>query len=149
MKKILLLVAIIAAGYFGFVQDRGSGPIAEFAASTASSSDTDAILARAFEDRLSNVQVEGRGTVAKLLPDDNDGSRHQRFILRLQSGQTLLIAHNIDVAPRVDSIREGDTVEFNGEYEWNAKGGVIHWTHRDPNGRHPGGWLKHGGRTYQ
>lgn len=149
MKKLLLLVAIVAAGYFGLVQDRGPGPLAEFAAPSEARSDTDALLARAFESRSSDIQVEGRGTVAKLLPDDTDGSRHQRFILRLRSGQTLLIAHNIDVAPRLDSIREGDTVEFSGEYEWNPKGGVIHWTHHDPNGRHPGGWVKHGGRTYQ
>jgi uncharacterized protein DUF3465 len=147
MKKLLLLVAIVAAGYFGLVQHRGSGPIAEFVATTASSSDSE--LARAFESRSSNVQVEGQGSVAKLLSDDTDGGRHQRFILRLQSGQTVLVAHNIDIAPRVDPIREGDTVRFSGEYKWNSKGGVIHWTHHDPNGRHPGGWLKHGGRTYQ
>lgn len=149
MKKFLLLAAIVAAGYFGLVQDRSSGPIWEFTATTPSSNNTDAILARAFESRSSNIQVEGRGSVTKLLPDDNDGSRHQRFILRLQTGQTLLVAHNIDVAPRVDSIREGDTLEFSGEYEWNPKGGVIHWTHHDPNRRHPGGWLKHGGRVYR
>lgn len=149
MKKFLLLAAIFAAAYFGLVQDRVSGPIREFTATTPSSNNTDAILARAFESRSSNIQVEGRGSVTKLLPDDNDGSRHQRFILRLQTGQTVLVAHNIDVAPRVDSIREGDTVEFSGEYEWNPKGGVIHWTHHDPNRRHAGGWLKHGGRVYQ
>ena len=45
----------------------------------------------------------------------------------------------------VDSLKEGDSVAFNGEYEWNAKGGVIHWTHRDPQGSHVAGWLKHKG----
>jgi len=149
MKRLWLLVAIVVAGYFGLVQYRVSGPGAEIAPATRSSGDSDSILARAFENRRSNVQVEGRGTVAKLLPDDRDGSRHQRFVLRLQSGQTLLIAHNIDLAPRVDSLREGDTVLFSGEYEWNPQGGVIHWTHHDPAGRHPGGWIKHGGRTYR
>ena len=110
---------------------------------------SDEVLARAFEQRLSNIQVEGQGTVRKLLSDDNQGQRHQRFILELGSGQTLLMSHNIDLAPRVAGLRLGDTVSFNGEYEWNAKGGVIHWTHHDPRKRHPAGWLKHNGRVYQ
>jgi len=43
----------------------------------------------------------------------------------------------------------GDSVAFKGEYEWNAEGGVIHWTHRDPEGAHVAGWLKHNGQTSQ
>lgn len=73
----------------------------------------------------------------------------KRFILRLAGGRTLLIAHNIDLAPRLQEIGEGDTVEFCGEFRSNPRGGVIHWTHHDPRGRHPGGWLRHKGRTYQ
>ena len=103
----------------------------------------------AFEQHQSNIQVQGSGTVIRILSDDNSGSRHQRFILKLASGQTLLIAHNIDIAPRIPDLAEGDRVDFCGEYEWNSKGGVIHWTHSDPNARHPGGWLKHRGKTYQ
>ena len=87
--------------------------------------------------------------VVRILPDDNDGSRHQRFILRTASGQTLLIAHNIDLAPRISDLRKGDRVEFYGVYEWNDRGGVIHWTHHDPQGSHTPGWLRHKGRTYQ
>ena len=114
----------------------------------APSSESDQILQRAFESRTRNLQVEGRGVVKGILPDDNEGSRHQRFILELGSGQTLLIAHNIDLAPRIPNLHEGDEVEFRGEYDWNPEGGVIHWTHDDPAGRHPGGWLKHQGQTY-
>lgn len=50
---------------------------------------------------------------------------NQKFIVKLASGQTLLVAHNIDVAPRIQSLRAGDRVQFSGEYEWNDKGGVI------------------------
>ena len=106
-------------------------------------------VARAFQHHQSNVQVEGEGTVSRILPDDNAGSPHQRFIVQLGSGQTILIEHNIDLAPRIDDIKVGDGVSFSGEYVWNEKGGLIHWTHHDPAGRHPAGWLKHDGRVYQ
>lgn len=94
-------------------------------------------------------QAEGSGTVLRILSDDNEGSRHQRFILQLANGRTLLIAHNIDLAPRIPDLRPGDRVEFNGEFEPNPQGGVIHWTHHDPDGQHVDGWLRHEGRTYQ
>jgi hypothetical protein len=106
-------------------------------------------IGRAFKNRTSNVQVEGAGVVTRILDDDLDGSRHQRFIVRLASGQTVLIVHNIDIAPRVEALEPGDSVRFYGEYLWNEKGGKVHWTHHDPNGKHPAGWLKHNGRTYQ
>ena len=103
----------------------------------------------AFKIQNSNAQVKGQGTVIKILADDLDGSRHQRFIIKLSSGQTLLVAHNIDLAPRINSLQKGDLVIFNGEYEWNAQGGVIHWTHHDPAGNHPGGWIEHNGKRYE
>lgn len=106
-------------------------------------------IARAFANRSSDVQVEGEGTVIKLLADDLNGSRHQRFIVELASGQTLLVSHNIDLAPRIDTLRVGDSVSFYGEYVWNEKGGVIHWTHHDPKGRHVSGWIKHNGKTFK
>ena len=67
----------------------------------------------------------------------------------LGSGETVLLSHNIDLAPRIESLKKGDTVEFYGEYEWNEKGGVIHWTHNDPDGSHVAGWIKHQGKTYE
>ncbi|WP_300381054.1 DUF3465 domain-containing protein [uncultured Alcanivorax sp.] len=109
----------------------------------------DSLIQAAYENRQSDVQVEGAGRVVNVLPDDNKGSRHQKFILELASGQTLLIAHNIDLAPRIPDLHEGDRVSFYGEYEWNERGGVVHWTHHDPQGRHVDGWLKHQGKRYQ
>ena len=106
-------------------------------------------IGRAFRDRRSDVQVEGAGVVARLLEDDVEGSRHQRFIVRLPTGQTVLIAHNIDIAPRVADLQEGDRARFYGEYVWNEKGGLVHWTHHDPQGKHVAGWIKHNERTYQ
>jgi len=109
----------------------------------------DASLAAAFRDHSHDLQVQGSGVVERVLADDTEGGRHQRFILRLASGQTLLVAHDIDVAPRVEGLKAGDTIAFDGVYEWNAEGGTIHWTHRDPAGSHAPGWLRHDGTTYQ
>ena len=100
------------------------------------------VLENAFNNQRSELQVEGQGIVIQILSDDLDGSRHQRFIIRLSSGQTLLITHNIDIAPRIDSLQEGDTISFYGEYEWNSQGGLIHWTHRDPHRNHTDGWIE-------
>ncbi|HEY6065034.1 MAG TPA: DUF3465 domain-containing protein [Thermoanaerobaculia bacterium] len=104
---------------------------------------------RAFEGRRSGVPVEGRGTVVRILPDDEAGSRHQRFIVRLDAGGTVLLAHAIDVAGRVSPLRVGDELSFRGEYVWNPKGGLVHWTHRDPVGRHAAGWIRRGDRIFE
>ena len=143
-----LLLALVAAALWyverpGGVSSVGVEPPAPI--ERATENDIEAL----FEQRRSDVQVRGAGTVLRTLSDDDEGSRHQRFILELPSGHTLLIAHNIDLVPRIDSLQKGDRVEFYGEYEWNDKGGVIHWTHHDPRGRHVAGWLKHQGRIYQ
>jgi len=153
MNKFLLIAALAVAAYFTLAPDvrTPASPAAETqpgVSSLARDSD-EATLENAFVNRSSNQQVAGQGTVVKMLPDDTNGSRHQRFIVRLNSGRTLLLSHNIDLAPRIDSLHTGDTVAFYGEYEWNPKGGVIHWTHRDPQGHHPAGWIKHDGQTYQ
>ncbi|WP_094586812.1 DUF3465 domain-containing protein [Synechococcus sp. BO 8801] len=124
-------------------------PIGPILSLTSYSSAADKVIANAYQAQQSGVQVGGEGVVDRVLPDDDDGSRHQRFILRLASGQTLLIAHNIDIAPRIEALRSGDRVAFYGQYEWNAEGGVIHWTHHDPDGQHVSGWLKYNGMVYQ
>lgn len=110
---------------------------------------SDAALASAYEEHQNDLQVTGSGVVIRILADDSNGGRHQRFILELGSGQTLLVAHNIDVAPRIPALAVGDEVEFHGVYEWNDEGGVIHWTHHDPAGVHEPGWLEHNGTVYQ
>jgi hypothetical protein len=143
MKRIhiaaFVVCTLIWAGCGSAIQSSGQNGVAAV---------DDSQVGRAFKNRTSNVQVEGQGVVSRLLADDIAGSRHQRFIVRLTSGQTVLIAHNIDIAPRV-GLQEGDSVRFYGEYVWNEKGGMVHWTHHDPAGRHVAGWLKHNGRTYQ
>lgn len=146
MKKLLLLAAIAAAFYYLNLGPAPPLPDEGLQSPPAVATDT---LAAAFAERQSDVQVTGTGRVTRILGDDSLGDRHQRFILELPTGQTVLIAHNIDLASRVEPLAAGDAVEFHGVYEWNDMGGVVHWTHHDPEGRHEPGWLKHRGRTYE
>lgn len=145
MKKLIYLV-MAGAAVFAVLQQTEFSPTS--ANAPAQSSHVDA-LQNAYRQHRSNVQVKGEGRVAKVLPDDLRGSRHQRFLLRLASGQTILIAHNIDLARKISQLKAGDKVAFYGEYEYNDKGGVVHWTHVDPGHRHVNGWLRHKGVTYQ
>lgn len=148
--RALPLLGVLIAAVLGsqWLEPERLAPAPRPAASAAPAA-ADRVLGQAFSQGRSGEQVRGAGVVVTLLPDDREGSRHQRFILRLQSGQTLLVAHNIDLAPRIPALAAGDTVAFNGVYEWNRQGGVIHWTHHDPAGRHEPGWLQHEGRFYR
>jgi len=142
MKKYLPVLLVLLLVY-------GLNVFQDLTSTAPHPANTDAVLEVAYTNRQSNIQVEGRGTVITVLNDDLEGSRHQKFLLRLDSGQTLLVSHNIDLAQRVENLKQGDNVLFFGEYEWNPKGGLIHWTHHDPGGHHVAGWIKHQGRTYQ
>lgn len=92
--------------------------------------------------------IEVTGFVTRLLSDDSDGSRHQRFIIDIGSGRTLLVAHNIDLVDRVP-LGVGDRVHLRGMYEWNDLGGLVHWTHDDPLGVEEGGWVRYRRRLYR
>lgn len=159
------VITLLIAAYFGLDLQQNKNenasshdvvvqqhkPSAEISASERSlnhTKDDTAKIALAFAQQRSNVQVHAMGQVNAVLSDDNQGSRHQKMILKLNNGQTVLVAHNIDLSPRIDNLQKGDTVEFFGEYEYSQQGGVIHWTHHDPQKRHEDGWLKHNGKTY-
>lgn len=102
----------------------------------------------AFSLRQSGIWVVGWGTVERLLRDDSKRPRHQRFVLRIDAIQTVMIAHNIDLAPRVP-LKRGDRIAFRGEYVWNEQGGVVHWTHRDRRDRQAGGWIVWKGQNFR
>ncbi len=92
--------------------------------------------------------IETTGFVTRLLSDDNDGSRHQRFVIDVGGGWSLLIAHNIDLAERVP-VSLGDRVFIRGMYEWNDLGGLVHWTPHDPLGEEVGGYVRYRRRVYK
>jgi hypothetical protein len=103
----------------------------------------------AYADRDSNLSVTVKGAVTRILSDDTVGDRHQRFIIALSNSQTLLIAHNVDIASRVSGISVGSSVYVHGDYIWNDQGGLIHWTHKDPAGVHENGWIALGNKKFE
>ncbi len=105
-------------------------------------------MIRPFGKRDTGTWIEVKGFVRRLLSDDDDGSRHQRFIINIGNRTTLLIAHNIDLAKRVP-IGMGDRVHVRGMFEWNDLGGLVHWTHHDPLGVEDGGYVRYRQRDYR
>ena len=105
-------------------------------------------LYKARNNTKAKFWVTVQGKVIKVLKDDLVGSHHQKFLTKIDDDFTLLISHNIDLAPRAP-IAKGKAVRVSGLYEWNNRGGVIHWTHHDPKGRKKGGWIKVNGKKYQ
>ena len=140
--SIFILVLILTA--LSFLKDYNQND----ESSNTSHPPSNTSITTAFKNQKSDIIVTGQGRVVKLLKDDTEGSRHQRVIVQIAPSHTILIAHNIDLAPRA-AIKTGDQISFKGEYEWNKKGGVLHWTHHDPRGKHPGGWLEVKGKRYQ
>jgi len=108
-------------------------------------------LERAHREHRSDVWIDGGGTITRILRDDKKRPRHQRFVVKIGSGAnafTVLVAHNIDLAPRVP-IKKGEEITFHGEYIWNEQGGTVHWTHEDPKHEKEGGWIRYKDRVYE
>jgi len=145
MRRILIASVVVVLALGAYVRWAVAPPPAAGPAVERGSSSVE----KAFANHSTGVEVCGSGTVIAILRDDDEGSRHQRLVLRIDSGTTVLISHNIDIAPRVSPLRTGDRIAFCGEYVWNPKGGLIHWTHHDPTGQRSGGWLKHDGETFR
>ena len=155
MKLIFLLVFILSL-LAACEQSASESFVASDVLVNAEAKIDNSALIEAFKNKKSDIFIEGVGVVKKLLPDDNKGSRHQKFLVSISPAQTLLFAHNIDLAPRVENLQIGDEVTFKGEYVYNPKGGVMHWTHKNPQGeirapqgKQQGGWIKHNGKRYE
>ncbi|MBZ0172960.1 MAG: DUF3465 domain-containing protein [Phycisphaerales bacterium] len=138
IRAAVISIVVICSAWFTLTDDDGGAAPADVHA--------------AISGRLSGVMMTIGATVVRVLPDDLDGDRHQRLLVALPEPidgvETILIAHNIDLAPRVPCVA-GDLVRVRGEYKWNNKGGLLHWTHHDPEGRREGGWIEFDGDRYE
>jgi hypothetical protein len=104
----------------------------------------------AYSATRSHVEVVADGTITRLLGlQAGRVSPHEGFLFRLASGCNLLVRveANTDLTGPIP-LTVGEHVLVKGEYEYYPLGGVIHWTHRDPRGRHEGGYIAAGGNVY-
>ena len=158
MRKIIIgVVAIVIATGVDYYRKHTDSSNSTKQVSTQSESTSPAIqnsksvlekIRKAGDSQKSGWWLTTQGKVIKTLKDDTRGSQHQKFLIKLAPDITLLVAHNIDLAPRVP-LQKGDTIKIRGRYEWNNRGGLIHWTHHDPKGRKKDGWIYYGGKYYK
>lgn len=143
IKQILGIVALIISAFFAeqYLPNQETNNSTSPRTNNRTESNIDKVVAGRKSGQM--VLIEAR--IIKHLRDDLKGDKHQKMLLKTGK-HTLLLAHNIDIAPRVPA-KEGETIQVKGEYEWNEKGGVIHWTHRS-NNSHPQGWIKYNNKKY-
>jgi hypothetical protein len=115
----------------------------------ASVTSDNAAAQRAFEHHTDGVELTISGTVDRALSDlSGPSGPHERFIVLLADVKmTVLIEHNLSIAPRVP-VEVGEGIVVHGEYVWNAQGGLVHFTHHDPDRSHEGGYVLYAGRRY-
>jgi hypothetical protein len=148
LAVVAVLLAALGGGWY--LRDRQADPAGNTpGAETVGAAIAEDAAQQAFESRARGRIITVNGTVERILADDRDGSPHQRFIILTPGGLSLLIAHNLDLAPRLEGLGAGEVLTVFGEYEWNEKGGVMHWTHDDPQGQHIAGYIEWRGRRYQ
>ena len=151
-RKIGLILLVLIVGTWFLLQNpfklgqptQDDDRVVQDGTSSANQSDIRAL----YDSQHSGVMVSTIGHVTRILKEDNEGSRHQRFLIKIPEGLTLLVSHNIDLAPRIP-LRIDDQISIYGQYEWNNKGGLLHWTHHDPDKNHPEGWVMHKGIKYE
>lgn len=120
------------------------------AACGAEQSPDDAAVCAAYSAGRSGVEVVADGTVTRVLGvQQGRVSPHEGFLFRLASVCSVVVRveANTDFTGPIP-LTTGERVVVKGEYEYYSRGGVIHWTHRDPRGRHENGYIEAGGHSY-
>lgn len=124
--------------------------IAVCAGCAATQNPDDAAVCSAYDAGRSHAEVVADGTIDRVLGvQAGRVSPHEGFLLRLGSGCDLIVRVEVNTDFTGEfPLHTGEHVLVKGEYEYYSRGGVIHWTHRDPRGRHENGYIQAGGTLY-
>lgn len=108
----------------------------------------DSEIVRAVVNRRRVDFVEGRGMVViRTLADDTNGLRHQKWVVQLSNGSSMMAVYNLDMCERV-ALKVGDHVAMGGQFVWTNQGALLHWLHYDPRKTRPDGYVEVNGKVY-
>ena len=115
--------------------------------------DSNGAVYEAWRTQRSHVEVTADGSVARILGTRRGPSgAHEGFLLHLRGsagrGLTVRVESNVDLTGPIP-LRAGQAATVRGEYIYDSRGGLIHYTHLDPRGRHAAGYVRVEGRIYQ
>ena len=121
-------------------------------ASSTTDTTSNAGVYDAWRLRRSYLQVTANGSVARVLGTRvGPSGAHEGFLLHLRGaegrGLTVRVEDNVDITGQIP-LQPGDDAIVRGEYIYDPRGGIIHYTHHDPRGRHPSGYVRVNGRVY-
>ncbi|MDP3509818.1 MAG: DUF3465 domain-containing protein [Candidatus Melainabacteria bacterium] len=108
----------------------------------------DAQIIQAQSQQARKVELTVTAPIKKLLREEDYREPHQRFLLILSNGTTVLVANDLQYGTYAP-VQEGNVVRIHGEYIWNERGGVLHWTHKSDEPRHESGYIDFNGMRYQ
>ncbi|HIP75819.1 MAG TPA: DUF3465 domain-containing protein [Psychromonas hadalis] len=102
-----------------------------------------------FNNQRGGEMVSSLGRIIKLLEDQTSPYLAQLILIRLNSGQKLIIKHNLKASTKIADLKVGEMIKFKGVYRWNSRGGMVVSTFE--NKQHPkrSGWVKFADKTYQ
>ncbi len=96
------------------------------------------------------MEVTFSGTVtspARFFYGTHTRCEHETFGVATAAGPMQII-DNTAIAPRVP-VQPGDRIQVRGEMVHDpGRIPIVHWTHHDPQGRHPDGFIELRGRFY-
>lgn len=108
----------------------------------------DGQIIQAQSQQARKVELTVTAPIKKLLREEDYREPHQRFLLILSNGTTVLVANDLKYGTFAP-VQEGNVVRIHGEYIWNEKGGVLHWTHKSDEPNHESGYIDFNGMRYQ
>lgn len=105
-------------------------------------------LEQVFTEGQTGVWISGHGSVSQVPADESGATPVQRLVVRVSEDLSLMVRHELEHSERIPAAK-GDTVAFQGRYEWDGRGGTVSFTYADGDQPGGGGWVELDGKRYE